>query len=44
MERSMTEPARRWRVGLTLAILAVVAAGLYGATILRFGVMLGGGP
>ena len=37
----MPQPSRRRRVGLTLTILAVVAAGLYGATILRFGVMLG---
>jgi len=40
----MTEPAKRGRVVVTLAILAMVAAGLYAATILRFGIMLGGGP
>jgi hypothetical protein len=28
---------------LTLAMLTVVAVGLYGATLLRFGVMMGGG-
>ncbi|MGE5475516.1 MAG: hypothetical protein ACM3Q1_02590 [Bacteroidales bacterium] len=28
----------------TLTILAVVAVALYGATLMRFGVMMGGGP
>jgi hypothetical protein len=33
----------RWRTALTLTLLAVVAVGLYGATLMRFGVMMGGG-
>lgn len=41
----MTEPAKRGRsVALTLVILTVVAGGLYAATILRFGTMLGAAP
>lgn len=32
------------RTKLTLAVLAVVALALYGATLFRFGVMMGGGP
>lgn len=33
----------RLRATVTLALLAGVAIGLYGATLLRFGVMMGGG-
>lgn len=33
---------RRRRVLVTLAVLATVAVALYGFTLLRFGVMLGG--
>lgn len=31
------------RKTFTLTVLGVVAVGLYGATLLRFGVMMGGG-
>lgn len=33
----------RLRTKATLTVLAVVALALYGATLLRFGVMMGGG-
>lgn len=33
---------KRLRLRLTLAVLAAAAAALYAATLLRFGVMLGG--
>lgn len=36
-------PSVRPRAKVTLAVLAVVALGLYGATLVRFGVMIGGG-
>lgn len=36
----MADPARRRRVLVTLAVLALAAAALYGATLLRFGAML----
>lgn len=39
----MRHKVARWRTALTLTLLAVVAVGLYGATLLRFGVMMGGG-
>ncbi|MGE5514934.1 MAG: hypothetical protein ACM31D_03845 [Bacteroidota bacterium] len=37
------KPTGRNRAAVTLAVLALVAAALYGATLLRFGVMIGGG-
>lgn len=37
------QPSVRPRAKLTLAVLALVALGLYGATLFRFGVMMGGG-
>lgn len=43
MERMRKEPGRRRRVMITLALLAVVAVGLYGVTLLRFGAMMAGG-
>lgn len=33
----------RLRTKATLTLLALVALGLYGATLLRFGVLMGGG-
>lgn len=39
----MRDKAIRLRTTLTLTALGVVAVGLYGATLLRFGVMMGGG-
>ena len=33
----------RLRPIATLAVLAAIALGLYGATLMRFGVMMGGG-
>lgn len=40
----MPQPSpARLRTKATLAILALVALGLYGATLFRFGVMMGGG-
>lgn len=39
----MTPKFARLRTKATLAVLAVVAVGLYGATLFRFGVMMGGG-
>lgn len=36
-------PSVRPRIKLTLAVLALVALGLYGATLFRFGVLMGGG-
>lgn len=33
----------RNRIAATLTVLALIAAALYGATLLRFGVMMGGG-
>lgn len=36
------QPARLRSVA-TLTVLAVVALGLYGATLMRFGVLMGGG-
>lgn len=36
------QPARL-RTNATLTVLAVVALGLYAATLMRFGVMMGGG-
>lgn len=39
----MPHRTTRLRSGVTLALLAVVAIGLYGATLMRFGVMMGGG-
>lgn len=39
----MPHKSVRLRSTITLTLLAVVAFGLYGATLLRFGVMMGGG-
>lgn len=36
------QPARLRSIA-TLTVLAVVALGLYGATLMRFGVLMGGG-
>lgn len=36
----MADPAKRRRVLVTLAILALMAALLYGATLMRFGAMM----
>lgn len=36
-------PPARHRTKVTLTLLAIVAVLLYGATLMRFGVMMGGG-
>lgn len=41
MERLSAD--RRWRLGVSLVVLGVVAFGLYGATLWRFGVIMAGG-
>ncbi|MCR6632613.1 MAG: hypothetical protein NVV74_22650 [Magnetospirillum sp.] len=39
----MRHKAQNLRAKATLMLLALVAIGLYGATLMRFGVMMGGG-
>jgi len=36
-------PAARSRIRVTLVVLAVIALALYGLTLFRFDIMLGGG-
>ncbi len=37
------QPVARPRIKVMLAVLAVIALALYGATLMRFHVMMGGG-
>lgn len=37
----MANRNQRWRITASLTLLALVAVALYGATILRFGTMIG---
>lgn len=39
----MQQKAEYLRSSLALTVLAVITMGLYGATLLRLGVMMGGG-
>lgn len=44
MEAKAMSMNRRRRLAASLALLALVAAGLYGVTLWRFGVFIAGGP
>lgn len=39
----MDNMSRRRRLAVSLTVLALVAAGLYGATLWRFGIFMAGG-